>query len=78
MNKFPKYFLFGLIIILLSSPLGHISTNLYNSFTGNLVGAYELILDGFIVGFRLIGVLIACIGIMDIIFNKISKLLENK
>lgn len=75
MDKLPKYLIIGLIIILLSSPLGHISTGFYNSFAGNLVGAYELILDGFIVGYRLIGFLIACVGIINIVFK---DKLENK
>lgn len=70
MDKLLKYLIIiGLIIIVLSSPLGHISTNFYNSFVGNLVGAYELILNGFIIGYRLTGFIISCVGLLEIIFH---------
>ena len=43
MYKLPKYFIIGLIIIILNHLLGNISANLYIFITGEILNNYEII-----------------------------------
>ncbi|MCR2044052.1 hypothetical protein [Anaerosalibacter massiliensis] len=73
MKKQMKYFLLSFIIILLSTPLGYAAINIvYNN--RNLTGEYTPILNGFIHSFMLIGVLIFCIGLIEVLINRDNKL----
>lgn len=67
MSFFSKYLVLGLILILLSTPLAHISANFYNVISGNIVGVYEILLIGFISSYLMIGFLISLIGIIKIV-----------
>lgn len=68
-----KYFLSAIIIILISTPLGYTSTNILGRIRGNLSGEYITLLSGFIHSFMLIGVLIFCIGLVNVVTSKNSK-----
>ena len=70
-NQF-KYFLLGIITILFSSPLGYTMLNLIY-FNKNLVGEFDILLNGFIHSFMLIGFLIFTIGLVDIFCEKKYK-----
>lgn len=52
----------GLIIIFLSSVLGHLSINIFFPNT-NLAGEYPIIVGGFILSFMLIGTLLFIAGL---------------
>ncbi|MBL4936845.1 hypothetical protein JK636_13875 [Clostridium sp. YIM B02515] len=69
MRKQVKYFLIGLFIILISTPLGYkaVSIVYHNK---NLTGEYVPILNGFINSFMLIGGLIFSIGLVSLLKDK--------
>lgn len=72
MKKQMKYFLLAFIIILLSTPLGYRTIKIvyYNK---NLSGEFVSILNGFIHSYMLIGILVFCLGVIDIFANKNNK-----
>ena len=57
-----KYFLIGIFIILISTPLGCFTSNIIYG-NQNLAGEYSIILNGFIHSFMVIGVLVFFIGL---------------
>lgn len=69
MRKQVIYFLLGLLIILISTPLAYKAVNIIY-FNRNLTGEYIPILNGFIHSFMLIGTLIFSIGLINIVWNK--------
>ena len=61
----------GFTLILFSSPLGHISTNLYGShIAGNLAFDYAFVVSGFILSYLVIGVLLSVFG-LSILYRKL-------
>ncbi|KQL33650.1 hypothetical protein [Psychrobacillus sp. FJAT-21963] len=66
MKKQVWYFILGLIVIILSTPLGYFSINVVYS-NENLTGEYVSILNGFIHSFMLIGTLIFSVGLLNIL-----------
>lgn len=64
-----KYYIMGIIIILLSSPVGYISVNIIFG-NKNLAGEFEVLLNGFIHSYMLIGVLIFSIGVIKLFIEK--------
>lgn len=72
MNNQIKYFLLGIIIILISSPLGYSLTNIIYS-NSNLANEFTTLLNGFIHSLMLIGALIFTIGLTNIFDNKNVK-----
>jgi hypothetical protein len=69
MGKQVKYFLIGLFIILISTPLGYKAVSIVY-FNRNLTGEYVPILNGFIHSFMLIGILIFFMGVIDMHSNR--------
>ena len=69
MKKQIKYYLLSIILILLSPRLGHTSLKIL-FFNQNLTGSYDLLLNGFIHSFMLIGTLIFGLGLVDLFINK--------
>lgn len=69
MKKQVWYFILGLIVIILSTPLGYFSINVVYS-NENLTGEYVPILNGFIHSFMLIGTLIFSVGLLNILRDK--------
>ncbi|WP_411683015.1 hypothetical protein [Clostridium thailandense] len=69
MGKQVKYFLIGLFIILISTPLGYKAVNIVY-FNRNLTGEYVPILNGFIHSFMLIGILVFIMGFIDMQSNR--------
>lgn len=63
------YFILGMIVIILSTPLGYFSINVVYS-NENLTGEYVPILNGFIHSFMLIGTLIFSVGFLNILRDK--------
>lgn len=67
-----KYFLIGIITLLLSTPLGYFVVNtIYAS--KNLASEYNVMLNGFIHSFMLIGILIFIIGLVSMFIEKKVK-----
>ncbi|ERI91064.1 hypothetical protein HMPREF1982_03429 [Clostridiales bacterium oral taxon 876 str. F0540] len=64
MRKQVKYFLIGLFIILISTPLGYKAVSIVYS-NRNLTGEYVPILNGFIHSFMLIGILVFIMGLIN-------------
>lgn len=63
------YFVLAIIMILLSTPLGYLTINtLYAN--QNLSEEYVPMLNGFIHSYMLIGILLFCKGIIDMLINK--------
>lgn len=60
-----KYYLVGIIILILSSPLGYITLNIIYA-NKNLTGEFESLLNGFIHSYMLIGVLVFSIGLINL------------
>ncbi|MBL4934181.1 hypothetical protein JK636_00250 [Clostridium sp. YIM B02515] len=69
MRKQVKYFLIGLFIILISTPLGYKAVSIVY-FNRNLTGEYVPILNGFIHSFMLIGTLIFSLGLVNLLKDK--------
>lgn len=67
-----KYFLSGIIIILFSSPSGYGLLNIIYMNT-NLPGEFNVLLNGFINSFIVIGTLIFSIGLVDMFLEKKYK-----
>lgn len=63
-TKSAKYYISGVIILLLSTPLGYSATNTLGLIKGNLTGEYTTLLGGFILSYLLIGVLIFVLGLV--------------
>lgn len=63
------YFVFGMMIILVSSPLGYYLLNFIFK-NRNLAGEYVFLLNGFIHSLMLIGTLIFSVGIVTMIKDK--------
>lgn len=73
MRKQMKFFLLGIIIILLSTPFGYTAIKIvYHN--KNLTGEFDAILNGFIHSFMLIGTLIFSVGLIDVLANKKKEL----
>ena len=69
MNKQIVYFVIGIIIILISTPLAYELLN--QPYTHrNLTGEYVPILNGFIHSLRIVGILIFSIGLVYLIKGK--------
>lgn len=67
-----KYFLIGIITLLLSTPLGYFVVNtIYAS--KNLASEYNVMLNGFIHSFMLIGILVFIIGLVSMFIEKKVK-----
>jgi len=64
-----KFFIIGIFIILVSTPLAYKSVHLIYS-NSNLTGEYVPILNGFIHSYMLIGILIFSVGLINTIRNK--------
>ena len=72
MKNQTKYFLIGIITLLLSTPLGYFAVNtIYAS--QNLSSEYDVILNGFIHSFMLVGVLVFIIGLVNLFVEKSIK-----
>lgn len=69
MKKPVLFFIFGLIVILLSTPLAYISVNVM-FHNNNLTGEYVPIINGFIHSFMLFGTLVFSIGFFWILKDK--------
>lgn len=67
-----KYFLLGTLIILFSSPLGYTALNIIYA-NKNFTGEFNVLLNGFINSFMLIGALIFILGLVDIFIEKKYK-----
>ncbi|WP_044040115.1 hypothetical protein [Clostridium bornimense] len=67
-----KYYLVGIIIILFSSPLGYGTLNIIFG-RKNLAGEFNLLLNGFIHSYMLIGLLIFSIGLINTFIEKKQK-----
>lgn len=67
-----KYYLVGIIIIILSSPLGYTTLNIIYA-NKNLTGEFEALLNGFIYSYMLIGVLIFSIGLINLFLEHKQK-----
>ncbi|MFE6170530.1 glycosyl transferase [Viridibacillus arvi] len=63
------YFILGIIVIILSTPLGYFSIKVVYS-NENLTGEYVPILNGFIHSFMLVGTLIFSVGLLNILRDK--------
>lgn len=70
-----KYYLVGIIIILLSSPLGYATVNIIFA-NKNLAGEFNAVLNGFIHSYMLIGVLIFSIGLINMFIDKKGKVVK--
>ncbi|MCE9676789.1 glycosyl transferase [Paraclostridium bifermentans] len=68
-----KYFLLGIITILFSSPLGYLFTNLFYS-SKNLANEFNIVSNGFINSFMLIGALIFSVGLVNLFSEKSNRL----
>ncbi|MGO3017578.1 MAG: hypothetical protein ACTIH2_00360 [Anaerococcus sp.] len=66
MNKQIKIFLPASLLILLSTPLGRVSVNIFYA-SKNLTGEYDIILKSFIHSYMLLGVLIFSIGLIELL-----------
>ena len=64
-----KYYIIGIVIILLSSPLGYMTVNIIFG-NKNLAREFEVLLNGFIHSYMLIGILIFSIGIIKLFIEK--------
>ena len=60
-----KNYLAGIIILILSSPLGYTTLNIIYA-NKNLTGEFEPLLNGFIHSYMLIGVLVFSIGLINL------------
>lgn len=60
-----KYYLVGITILILSSPLGYTTLNIIYA-NRNLTGEFEALLNGFIHSYMLIGVLVFSIGLINL------------
>ena len=63
-----KYYLIGITILILSSPLGYTTLNIIYA-NRNLTGEFEALLNGFIHSYMLIGVLVFSIGLINLLLN---------
>lgn len=61
-----KYFLSGIIVIMLSTPLANLSISILY-FNKNLTGEFVPMLNGFIHSYMLIGTLIFSIGLINLL-----------
>ncbi len=68
-----KYFLLGIITILFSSPLGYLFTNFFYS-SKNLANEFNIVSNGFINSFMLIGALIFSVGLVNLFSEKSNRL----
>lgn len=66
MNKQIKIFLPASLLILLSTPLGRVSVNIFYA-SKNLTGEYDIILKSFIHSYMLLGVLIFSVGLIELL-----------
>lgn len=66
MNKQIKIFLSASLLILLSTPLGRVSVNIFYA-SKNLTGEYDIILKSFIHSYMLLGVLIFSVGLIELL-----------
>ena len=57
-----KYYLIGIITLILSSPLGYLTLKLI-FINKNLTGMFEILLKGFIHSYMLVGILVFSIGL---------------
>lgn len=64
-------YILGIIVILISTPLGKLSVDIVYS-NKNLTGEYVPILNGFIHSYMIIGTLIFSIGLLNILRKRIS------
>ena len=67
-----KYYLIGIIILILSSPLGYTTLNIIYA-NRNLTGEFEALLNGFIHSYMLIGVLVFSIGLINLFVEHNQK-----
>lgn len=72
MKKQIKYFLSGIIILLISSPIGYFLVNTIYA-NQNLSGEYITLLNGFIHSFMLVGILVFCMGLVNVFIEKKYK-----
>ena len=72
MKNQTKYFLIGIIILLLSTPLGYFIVNTIYA-NQNLSSEYNVILNGFIHSFMLVGILVFCMGLVNVFIEKKYK-----
>lgn len=69
MKRQMKYFLSAIIIIILSTPLAYTSIRVVY-FNRNLTGEFDLILNGFIHSYMVVGILVFGMGLIDLLVNK--------
>ena len=67
-----KYYLIGITILILSSPLGYTTLNIIYA-NRNLTGEFEALLNGFIHSYMLIGVLAFSIGLINLFVEHKQK-----
>ena len=67
-----KYYLIGITILILSSPLGYTTLNIIYA-NRNLTGEFEALLNGFIHSYMLIGVLVFSIGLITLFVEHKQK-----
>ncbi|WP_096154104.1 glycosyl transferase [Bacillus sp. FJAT-45066] len=63
------YFIFGIIILLVSSPLGYSLVNIVYR-NQNLTGEFVPLLNGFIHSLMLIGILVFSIGVVTLLKDR--------
>lgn len=67
-----KYYLVGITILLLSSPLGYSTLNIIYA-NKNLTGEFEVLLKGFIHSYMLTGLLVFSIGLANLFIESKQK-----
>lgn len=60
-----KYFLFGFILILFSTPLGRLTLNII--YYNKNLGDYEILLNGFMNSYVLIGIMLYVLGLVKML-----------
>ncbi|SFB41126.1 hypothetical protein [Clostridium frigidicarnis] len=66
-----KYFLFGFILILFSTPLGRLTLNII--YDNKNLGDYEILLNGFINSYVLIGIMLYVLGLVKVLIDEKYK-----
>lgn len=71
MNNQLKYFLLGFILILFSTPLGRLTLNII--YDNKNLGDYEILLNGFINSYVLIGIMLYVLGLVKVLIDEKYK-----
>ena len=71
MNNQLKYFLLGFILILFSTPLWRVTLNII--YDNKNLGDYEILLNGFINSYVLIGIMLYVLGLVKVLIDEKYK-----